>query len=377
MKTLLHCHHSIGIGHLMRTLKLAEACLDLGEVCVICGGEMPGRLSVDSRIRLECLPPLNMASDGSLYDPIGTRDVSDIFIERQALSIAVVADYKPDCLVVEMFPFGRKKFAAEILGLIDCARRNPDVRVLCSVRDVLVTQRHNQEAYDRRAVDWLNENFDALLVHSDPTLISLATTFSAYAAIDIPIHYTGYVASAGKPVTGPRAALVVVSAGGGRVGKALISTARSAASAIRERLGCEMLLITGPMHNGTEPCMHATDGVEEVSFLPDLPDVLTRTRLSISQCGYNTATDVLRACVPAVFVPFEAPRENEQLQRAGLIAGCGRAVTLRESQLSAEALVNAACAAMSQAQQHIETRDIDLNGAFRSREIIGELFNHA
>jgi len=86
MKILFHCHHSVGIGHLVRTLQLANACLELGQVVVICGGEVPRHLKIDSRIRIEELAPLNMAQDGTLYDPRGLDEVSDILRQRRKMN---------------------------------------------------------------------------------------------------------------------------------------------------------------------------------------------------------------------------------------------------------------------------------------------------
>ena len=39
-------------------------------------------------------------------------------------------------------------------------------------------------------------------------------------------------------------------------------------------------------------------------------------RASISQCGYNTALDLLRTRVPALVVPYATPEEDEQTRRA-------------------------------------------------------------
>ena len=43
----------------------------------------------------------------------------------------------------------------------------------------------------------------------------------------------------------------------------------------------------------------------------------------MSQCGYNTALDLLRARVPALVVPFAEGREDEQTRRAARLERCG------------------------------------------------------
>ena len=50
--------------------------------------------------------------------------------------------------------------------------------------------------------------------------------------------------------------------------------------------------------------------------VPDLARELRRAAASISQCGYNTALDLLRTRVPALVVPYATPEEDEQTRRA-------------------------------------------------------------
>jgi predicted glycosyltransferase len=60
----------------------------------------------------------------------------------------------------------------------------------------------------------------------------------------------------------------------------------------------------------------APPNVELVHSVPDLAQELSRARASISQCGYNTALDLLRSHVPALVVPYATAEEDEQTRRA-------------------------------------------------------------
>jgi predicted glycosyltransferase len=74
---------------------------------------------------------------------------------------------------------------------------------------------------------------------------------------------------------------------------------------------------------------------------PDFPGLLARAALSISQAGYNTVVDVVRAGVRSVLVPFAAENEREQSLRAAALARTGRAEVVEEQGLSAENLAAA------------------------------------
>ena len=56
--------------------------------------------------------------------------------------------------------------------------------------------------------------------------------------------------------------------------------------------------------------------MELLRSVPDLAAELSQARASISQCGYNTALDLVRTGVPALVVPYATPEEDEQTRRA-------------------------------------------------------------
>ena len=54
------------------------------------------------------------------------------------------------------------------------------------------------------------------------------------------------------------------------------------------------------------------EGIELRKYVPDLCAELSSAVASVSQCGYNTVLDILRAGIPALVVPFAEGREDEQ-----------------------------------------------------------------
>ena len=94
----------------------------------------------------------------------------------------------------------------------------------------------------------------------------------------------------------------------------------------------------------------APPGVVIERARPDFQGLLARSRLSISQAGYNTVLEVLRAGCPAVVVPFAAAGETEQSQRARLLADRGALTVVSESDLCAEALDQGIRQALDQAR---------------------------
>ena len=90
--------------------------------------------------------------------------------------------------------------------------------------------------------------------------------------------------------------------------------------------------------------------------------LLSSAALSISQGGYNTITDILRAGPRAVIVPFAAGGEAEQTIRARMLEEAGRVVVLEEAELDAGRLASAIDRAMSSVGLR-SSPEIDMNGA--------------
>ena len=370
MKTLFYCHHGLGMGHLVRTLELANAMLSTGPVAVVVGGELPEGFPIRSELAVLELPPLRMDTDGGLSPSARRLSLATVMQARIDKAVEFVRTYRPEVLIVEMFPFGRKKLANEIQTLVRAARDHGTKAVFSSVRDILVTNRDDQIAYDRRAADWLNQDFDALLVHGDQRLVALDATFTAMKDITIPVHYTGYVCRwvEGIRSNDCREPRVVVSAGGGRVGKKLVETAAAAQRQLSE-FGFEMLILAGPLADNDDQLNGVIPGLTVRRFDPNLPKLLARSWVSISQAGYNTITDLIQTETPAVLVPFETPREDEQLRRARCLQRHGWAEVLRQDELNPAALAGAVS---NLGCRQPEARKVNLDGVRNTRGFVTE-----
>jgi predicted glycosyltransferase len=326
---LFYCQHSLGIGHLTRSFALATALAQSFRVVFLNGGLLPPGLPVPAGIEIIDLPPLGMDDGHTLISRDTAHDVAHAVARRRTLIEAAVQQHRPAVLLVELFPFGRKKFAGEILPMIRQARRQSGgpAKVACSLRDILVDVRPDQQQHDDRA-RWLCERyFDVVLVHADPALARLEDSFRPRQPLRVPVLYTGYVVparAAARPT--PRAAHVLVSAGGGIVGDGLFRTVLQARALLRERP--PLRLVAGPFlpESQWRALQELARGLEGVTLLRQVPDMVAemrQARASISQCGYNTALDILVSNVPALVVPYATVTENEQSERATRLAELG------------------------------------------------------
>jgi len=372
---LFHCQHSLGIGHLTRSFALAAALAPRFRVVFLNGGKLPPGVPVPAGIELVDLPPLGM-DDGHTVVSRDGADLGAAQAGRRALIEDAVRRHRPAVVLVELFPFGRKKFTGELLGLIRAARRRPGgpALVACSLRDILVDARRDQQRHDDRA-RWLADRyFDIVLVHSDPAFARLEDSFRPRRPLAVPVRYTGYVVPAReRAADAPRGAHLLVSAGGSMVGEPLLAAVLRARPLMRAPV--PMRLVAGPFlpepaWQALRQAAAADPAVELVRHVPDMVAEMRAARASVSQCGYNTALDLVVSGVPALVVPYGRPDENEQSGRAAKLAALGALQALPEPALADPARVAAALDALLAFRPRAAA--LDLDGARRSAEHLAQ-----
>jgi predicted glycosyltransferase len=375
---LFYCQHSLGLGHLARSLRLAEGLTERFDVRMLNGGRFPAGTRVPTGVSVLNLPPLGHDASGELvsHDPAYTVEAARA--RRTELLLAALADARPAVVLIEMYPFGRRKFEFELVPLLDAvAALGADrPKVVCSLRDILVQRTAGQQKHDQRAVTRLNASFDAIVMHVDPAFATLAESFRPATPLRVPVHYTGFVAApAPAPVT-DRLPRLVVSSGGGMVGEPLVWAAVEVHRDLFIRTGLRTTVVAGPFL--PEPVWawlreQATVSpvLEAVRRVDDLTGEIARSALSLSQGGYNTTMDLLRAGTPAVVVPFADGGENEQTVRTSRLAELGVLRMVPATSLGdRETLLTALVAAAGVAPAPVR---LDLSGAERTARILADV----
>jgi predicted glycosyltransferase len=376
---LFYCQHSLGLGHLARSLRVAAALTRYFDVALLNGGRFPAGTQIPAGVTVINLPPLGHDAAYKLVSHDTGMDVETAKSRRREMVLEALRTIKPSALLVEMYPFGRKKFEFELVPLLDAAIAS-DARpvVVCSLRDILVTGRSDQAAFDERASVRANRWFDAILMHADPAFATLEDSFRPATPLAVSVHYTGFVAPAptaersdGEPAL-PR---VLVSSGGGMVGEPLVRAAVAAHRAVHDRTGLTTTIVAGPflpepVWGYLQEAAGASPLLEAVRSVPDLAGEMARSAVSLSQGGYNTTMDLLRAKVPAVIVPFSEGSEDEQRQRTERLAAMGVVRLLPPEELAVDRVVSAIEAAASAPPARVE---LDLAGADHSAELLAQL----
>jgi predicted glycosyltransferase len=386
-RVMLYVQHLLGIGHLQRSAIVARACVAAGlDVLLVSGGYPVPDLPL-GEARFVQLPPC-VATDPSfklLMDADG-RPVDDAWkAGRRDRLLELWRGFNPHALLIELYPFGRRLMRFELVPLLEAAKAAAQRPVIVSsARDVLQDNEDNA-ARLQKMLEAFERYFDWALVHGDPNFIPFERTFPHAARIAERIAYTGYVVDRAPdtpPADGAAAGVddgrdeVLVSAGGGAFGGALLETA------IRARARTALADHVWRVRAGVNPApgriealerLAAQTGRGRVIVEPNRPDFRRRLRsclVSVSQAGYNTLLETLQAQARAVMVPYVGRKETEQTLRARLLAERGAIDIVEEAALAPDTLA----AAIDRAAQRPRAAGvaIDMNGAPRSAALLAE-----
>ncbi|ANM13941.1 MULTISPECIES: glycosyltransferase family protein [unclassified Rhizobium] len=368
-RIFFYVQHLLGIGHIARASRIANALVKDGfDVTVVTGGlPVPG--FPGEGVKTVALPPVVASNAGfsGLADADGRPAGEEFLNARRDLLLEAFHAARPDVVIIEAFPFGRRQMRFELLPLlaaIDTAEPRP--KLLSSVRDIL--QENRKAGRDAETAALVRAHFDAVLVHGDPGFIRLEDTFPLTAEIADRLRYTGLVAA--PPAPEPSETFdIIASAGGGAVGAALIGATKEAAALLPADL--RWLLIAGPNLPEADFAALSQDvapNVTLVRFRKDFPSLLRGAKVSISQAGYNTVGDLLRSQCRAILIPFVAGGETEQTVRAERLQALDLADILPETGLTSGHVKEAVEKALTAAGRGAVS--LDLDGAVKTAGII-------
>ena len=343
---MCHVQHLMGSGHQWRSAAVSRAlCAHDFDVTYVSGGYVLPGLDVGCA-RFVQLPPARAADMRyrTLVDERGVP-VDDAWrARRRSLLLDTFERCRPDVLLIETFPFGRRLLRFELLPLLEAARaRRSRPRIVCSVRDIL--ENHQRPGRDQEIVDLIDRYFDLVLVHSDPTVVPFEATFPLTHRIARKLCYTGYVMAHASPAaTGTTGRdEVIVSAGGAAFGEHVLTAAieARALSALNKKTWRILVGHNLPGARFEALQTRAGEGLVIERNRRDFMSLLRNCAVSISQGGYNTTLEVLNAGARAVIVPYADEREKEQAVRARLLHKHGLVEVVENQDLTPLSLAQA------------------------------------
>ena len=349
MKTLLfYCQHILGIGHLIRSMAIARGLTQDSKVYFVNGGEVIQDFPIPEGIEIINLPAIKTdANFRELQVPDGFADVESTLEYRRDRLLEICDRIRPAVVMVELFPFGRRRFSTELIPLLERAKQY-GAKVTCSLRDIVVTKQ-DQARHEAKVCKLMNRYFDQLLIHGDPQFLPLENSFSRVNDLSCGVHYTGYVVpDVGRqfpPKTKTDPPMILVSVGGGRFGHELLDGVAEASELLAGILPHQIQMFTGPfapdhVYESLQLLASHRPNLTVERYTPDLLSYMAKADLSISMAGYNTTLNVLQTGVRAMQMPFTGNDDQEQRLRSNRLADLGIITVLDPRELQPSILAN-------------------------------------
>ncbi|WP_420548494.1 glycosyltransferase family protein [Curvivirga sp.] len=376
-KLFFHVQHLLGIGHQMRAAALTRACLKAGFEAHYISGGFPEELPDLGDAYFHQLTPTKTRNGdfNQLIDEKGDLIDEKWWQERRNQLIDLYNKISPDVILLEGFPFARRKFKEELIPLLEKAK-NDNIPCATSIRDILVDPK--KEKKRQFAFDTTNQYLDRVLIHGEKEFCPLERSFKDADCLGDKLIYTGYVDSgSSKALETGDLSEVVISAGGGAVGQRIYETALQAYKLSQNKAGIWRLLLGPNLPDSikTKLKSQAQDNLIIEDARSDFRNLLSSAKLSISQAGYNTIMDILATGVNSLVIPFADGEESEQTLRAELLAQANRLSIVDESSLTPDLLADKIDILLAN-QAVIPHTPFPLDGAEKSATILKSLLRN-
>jgi predicted glycosyltransferase len=376
----MYCQHVLGIGHLVRSVEIARALSHHSDVTFVSGGAAVSGFPFPPHVELVQLPPIEFDEDFvALKNCETSYNMEELQDLRRQKLLRLFDMLRPDALVIELFPFGRKRFAFELIPLLERAQnKSPETLVACSLRDIVV-EKSDRAKHEDRVCGIVNAYFDLILVHCDPCFIKLDETFHRAGDLQCDIRYTGFVRQQEPGSTtdaGPVCPTIVASIGSGRYrqGQLLLEAVVRAAALLQSRIPHLFRIFAGPfmpedVYGRLRRLARGAQNVEIETYSTQFLHHLRRASLSVSMGGYNTIMNLLATGVPSLVYPYTPNEDREQHIRAKRLESLGIVELLYPETLAPDLLASKIVRMLAPRQAPFAF-DFDMDGASNAASIL-------
>src|SRR5215831_377648 len=121
MKLLFYCQHVLGMGHFIRSAEIVRSLRDF-EVTFLNGGVIVPGFDLLASVEVVNLPAIQADEEfRGIHVADDEQELEEVKRERTERILAEYERVRPNVLVIELFPFGRLKYAFELMPLLERA----------------------------------------------------------------------------------------------------------------------------------------------------------------------------------------------------------------------------------------------------------------
>jgi predicted glycosyltransferase len=312
VKVLFYSHNVYGLGHVIRSARIAQAASDLGMSCtLVTGCPALGDLDLDPRVAVVKLPSVRV-ENGRFHARDGGDPNEDVMATRAAALLRAMRELEPDAVVVDHLPLG---LGGELRpSLLAAADETWPTRFVWGMpySEGATTWQKPGNPNIRRAYG----RYDCLLAYSSPDYDDVFAQLPEWVLPPVRRH-VGFVAGPVPHVVRPAQPRIVGLVGGGYGAAELFTALLAGFRALRrERGGAHLRLLVGPLGELERVRELVGDDPDvEVWSKGTIEAAIADASIVVSRVGYNSAVALARCSLPIIFVP-QGMAADDQPRRA-------------------------------------------------------------
>lgn len=360
-KLLFYSHNLYGLGHIVRSLRIAEAALQIGgcECCLLTGCRVLDCLEMDPRIRLVRLPPV--VQRGIVLEGASADSGPGVMSERGRQIVEFSRRWMPAAFLVDSLPLG---LGGELRGVLSAARdENWNSRFVWGVPYAEGTRFRLPRSRDIRTC---LAQYESAIAYTDPSSHEVFGEFQATDFLPPRCEYVGYVTDAVDRTTPARPPQIVGLTGGGVGGRRLLAWILAATESQRAAGSARLRFVVGALGD-VEQAESLTAGQPNVELLATatVAQAVRGASLVIARAGYNSAYTLVRSELPLILVPLPT-NDDEQYARARRLSRLPAVWMIDERQPAVEEELSRCVVAGLNAPRQSRRLPLNTDGACRA-----------
>jgi predicted glycosyltransferase len=373
----MYCHDRFGLGHTTRTLKIASHLAENLPNCsilVLTDLSIIGRFKFPQNVDYVHLPGLTTGANQQYHAGSLNIEQESTLLIRRKITKSAAKTFQPDLLIIERDPFDLQDEMARILSFMREAL--PKTKVVWGWPDVIGEPQMVVDDWSREGIYQTLDRFcDEIWVYGVKQIFDQVSEYRIPAPLADKVRYTGYLRSpkitsrrVSKEIAqmNPRRPFVLITAGSGAEGYALIDNYLRYVERAGEAVPFQSMVVTGPMMLSRDKLKlkERAQKLPAVKFHRFSKHILQYVRyadLVVSTGGYNTFCEVLSYRKKAIFVPFLTP-PREQLLRARIFEDFALGRLMPPGKLAPETIGEMIAASLSNSPVHpLPRRNVNIS----------------
>jgi len=331
---LMYSHDTYGLGHLRRTMAIAEHLRHRGvNILILTGSPLAGRYEIPEGIDYVRIPGM-IKKTNEEYLPLSIKiNARHALNIRRNIIVATAKAFQPHLFIVDKAPMGLRREVIPTLKWLK--RRQPRTRTILGLRDIMDDAPSTIKEWREKGVyEVLDQYYSEIWVYGNQDLYDPVREYEIPDNISRKMIFTGYIPrrvpslNAMTPIRReerllPAEKLVVVTTGGGGDGYPLMD---AYLRMLEEGGGPEhrVIFVTGPFMPRPERELVAKRAARVKArfyhFYRRMETLMGLADAVVTMGGYNTTCEIISQGKPSLVVPREVPRLEQRIRAEALSA---------------------------------------------------------